>query len=129
MCFHIRSLQFQVLRHPSGIKPTLQLLNCVHFALFDNLQNLIVCFQKPADIAETQREKMVYDFAVLFGRHLALHIIVIEEERVVLLLEQYKLLEKTLLQKAVVLIQILKHLHTLVSHWIFVHGVLSQQLD
>jgi hypothetical protein len=86
LCFELPAPD-NILRHPPGVQPALQIVNGGHLALLDDLEDLAVGLEQPADVAETEGEEVVDDLTVSLGCLLALELVVVQEEGVVLLLE------------------------------------------
>lgn len=92
------------------------LSGCGVFAVAHDIKQLVFGLKESAGIAEAESEELVDDGAIFFGLHFAPHIIMIGEEGIVALMKENEVLEETFLEKSVVRIEVVDHLHTLIGN-------------
>jgi hypothetical protein len=104
-------------------------LSLVEPALAEHLQNLGLGLEQSAGIADAEVEELVDEGVGLRGGLLGAHVVVVQEEGIVALLEQDELRKEALLEEVVVCVQTLQHLHALVRHACPARTVLPVQSD
>ena len=112
------------LQRAQTLRPLLH-LGIVELASSQKLEQPIPRLEQPAGVADVEVEELVDGRVGQSWRLPPLHLVVVEEEGVIALLEEDEAIEEALLQEAVICIQAQQHLHTFVRNGLMIFAVLS----
>jgi hypothetical protein len=115
----------------SSLPLPLEKLGLIVLPRTHHFQNLGLGFEQPAGIADIEIEELIDKRMCEFRYLLALHVVVIEEEGIIALLEDDEPTQETLLEEGIVRIEIHQHLHALIRDRILLASViiLSVKVD